>query len=335
MPVRTSSTAIGRLMLLGCGVFLACGLGRLRPLLDVPFRGPRPVAFWVADRDAQEIVGLDEQLYPTWSVELPWPSALASCRDGGLWATSALEGTPDGDHALVRLDDRGDVLASIRLTPWGVPLDLSAIDGEEALLVLQGAGPAALSIVTRDGALSTLCTEDGLRVACGRGTRVLVGSANGRLRLLRRLPGRARTEALGELGVQIRDVALGPRAGTWWVLRGGEQPRVDLVDARLVTLHSAACDLSAPGFVAVPGEQRVWLTDERDRAVLRVDPGGSVAPLRRRLPLPGVASGLAWSEGLLLLSGGAVIRLDADGHLQPGQGGFRALVDVAARSGEP
>jgi hypothetical protein len=91
-----------------------------------------------------------------------------------------------------------------------------------------------------------------------------------------------------------------------------------------------ALPIAARQIGAVPGEERVWLADTGSPRVLRYGPGGALELDRAGLPLLGLERALAWSgRGALVCAPGALLQLDARGHLAPGQGGFNYLVDLA------
>ena len=92
-----------------------------------------------------------------------------------------------------------------------------------------------------------------------------------------------------------------------------------------VQLPIAAQHLGAP-----PGEERVWLADTSSPRVLRYGPGGALELDRAALPLSGLERALPWIDGAVLLAApGAILHVDARGHLAPGQGGFNYLSALA------
>jgi hypothetical protein len=317
------------LALLGFGALLACAWSLLRAAYAEGPRASGPVALWVADRDGQQIVGLDRALYPVRSITLASPTALAERRDGGAWVTTAAGRTPRGAHSVARLSAAGHVAAQATI---GVPIDLESIDRRDALLVVASpAGSTRLLRVLEAGDVVVLLERDELTAAAGRGARVLCGDAHGRVTSLATTPtGRVRIELEVELSGPVEDLAPGPRGRTWWALVGGAEPELFLLGPLLRPLWSVPTGVCAQELIPVPGEERVWLACSVRPAVRRFGPGGVVELQRFDLPLTGLDGGSAWEdEGVLVSVPGAVLHLDRNGRSAPGQGGFRFSSGIA------
>jgi len=328
------------LALLGLGSLLACAWGLVRATLAGGPVSPGPVALWVADRDGQQVVGLDRTLFPARSVELAWPTALAARRDGGVWATSSALGSPRDPHQLVRLDASGRVV--MRATV-GVPIELESVDRADALLIVEGFPQAASSrhapsrnlLRVRDtGEVAVLLERVGLTAAAGRGARVVAGSADGRLALLTVTPTGVRVESEVHFAGAIGDLAPGYGRGTWWALVRASEPVLHFLGPDLTPVWTAPAGVGARGLIPVPGEERVWLASSTRPELRRLGPGGALELQRFDLPLTGLVGGLAWDGGGVLLSAsGAVLHLDRHGRSAPGQGGFRFLTGLARAGG--
>lgn len=284
------------------------------------------MALWATDRDGDRVLGLGPDLLLQRALDLPAPTEIEARRDGGAWVLSAEGGGPLGPHRLLRLDAQATPLAS---TGIGAPLDLAAVDGEDALVTeLAAGGLGRLSRVTADGSTQVLVEEPGLACAAGRGSQALAGTSGGEV-LLIALPGGA-VLARRALGGPIGDVAPGPGAGEWWALDVGGQPRLHLLAADLAPKWSASSGLRALHLVEVPGEERVWLADTTESRLRRYGPGGVLEIDRYDLRLSGLDRGTSWiGGGLLCVAPGALLHLDVQGRPAPGQGGFRFLVDAA------
>jgi len=121
-------------------------------LLALAVRRPRaelgPPAYWVADRDAGALIGLDADLLAVARRDWPWPLALAPAPGDGLWVASAPAGHPGGGQRLSLLDpDVGEVAG------WDVGrvLDLEAAPGGGLVWLEERAGVRLLARVDRAG----------------------------------------------------------------------------------------------------------------------------------------------------------------------------------------
>jgi hypothetical protein len=135
--------------------------------------------------------------------------------------------------------------------------------------------------------------------------------------------------AEARLGGSIADLAAGPEPGSVWALDAAGPVRLLLLAPDLTLRWQAVLPHPAAHVAPVPGEERAWISALDEPCVLRYGPGGSLELERCGLPLGGLDRALTLEGGLLLAVGGAVLRIDARGALQPGQGGFALLTDLA------
>ncbi len=301
--------------------------GALGERFPAPAR-PGPVAVWVADRDGHEVAGLDQDLFVALRVPVRYPIDVESRADGGLWLVSAPEGNPLTPHRLGRLDRSGCLRAEASL---GTFLDLATLDGGDALVVdRDGSGRTRLRRVDADGGATQIAPTTGARCVAGADGRVLVGTDNGWLLLFDLAQPQLGAVQRRWCGGTVSDVAVGPSGG-WWILTTGGPGggRVLRTDAELRAVWEAPSGLQAVRLAPVPDDERVWLVDTRG-------PRARLLGARGRVDVPAAALAHAGLEraaatpdgGLVLVSPGAVLRLDARGARQPGQGGFAFLVDV-------
>jgi len=292
----------------------------------------RVPAYWVADRAAGEVLALDAELCVLERIPVPAPRLLAT-DPGGSWVASALHGavspperlshiergsgasTSSGFTALVALSPEGggSVLAlerSSSRTSTSRPCDtLLWRIGTQGTRTLLGAFPAARALASQPGALL---------VGCGGGELVLLRADGAVL-------------ALGQVAGEVQAVARGPRAGEWWLLDGGVERSLRLLDRELAPLWSARVAPETRRFAAVEGAERVWVAAE-GRAVLH-GPGGAVE-VELELPAGPWQVGLATASGVLLFGPGAVLELEVRhglARVRRTQGGFRDLAALSAR----
>lgn len=273
---------------------------------------PGPLALWAADRDAGRLYGLDADLILARTIRMAAPLALARSSDGRLFVLRE-------PGILDLLDSCGLVLRELDV---GACLDLEA-HGDCALLVRQ----ADALRIGPDLSRTLLVKSPGLRCIAGSLDSVLVGTEGGRVERLA-LDGGA---ILGSttLGGAIVDLAADEETGGVFALDGTGN-RLLCLAPDLGLRWQVALPIAARHLGAVPGEERVWLADTLTPRVLRYGPGGELELDRASLPLLGLERALPWKSGAVLLPApGAILQLDARGHLAPGQGGFNYLVDLA------
>jgi hypothetical protein len=270
------------------------------------------VVLWAADRDANLVYGLDEDLILATRTPLAAPLELARARDGRLLVLRE-RGVVDV------LDSSGAILRELDVGP---SLDLDAL--EDSALLAQSS--AALRIGP-DLERTVLAQEQGLRCIAGSLDSALVGTDDGRIERLA-LDGSG-VQASVRVGGAIVDLAPAAEPGSAFALDGAGR-RLMLLGPDLELRWQVSLPISAQHLAAVPGEERVWLTDTAAPRVLRYGPGGALELDRGALPLLGLDRALPWSHGSVLLAApGANLQLDARGHLAPGQGGFNFLTALA------
>ena len=306
---------------------LALFLGSTRVGLGGDEEPPRsgPPEVWVSDRDGQALIGLDRHLLVAARVDIPGPTEVEACDDGGLWAVSAREGDPLGAYDLLRLAPDGKLADPIEV---GVVIDLAAVAGGDALVVERNEdGSTRVRRFAADGRASPVAELPDASCASGARDRVIVGTASGAV-----LAFGGGTPRHAQLGGSICDVAPGPSARGWWALDRGRSgaSRLMLLDEELRMLWTLQCELEGGQLAPVPNQERVWIVGASRPLAFRFGPGG--VPELASGPLPQVGLGRAAAlddGGLLVTSPGALLRLDARGRIATGQGGFDFLTDVA------
>jgi hypothetical protein len=312
---------------LGCA-----GFGLLRGLSSAGSE-PGPIAYWLTDRDANLVIGLDENLIEVRELELPSPLR-AQARDlGGAWIAHTPQGTPLSPQVLVELGPEGVALSS---TPVQALLDLSTLDGGDALAVELGSDGSQRVLQVRGGTLPlVLARLPGVTCVAGARWRVLIGTSVGDLQLL---------PAAGAIGIGSKRVHLGgslvdvaAASDGWWALDaagGAGGSRLIRLDAELSLRWEVRCGVAALSLIPDVRRDRVWLADVNEPSLRRFGPGGELELALDALPTAGLDRGLAMSNGgALLVAPGALLRIDDRGRLSPGQGGFDFLTDVASAGG--
>jgi len=270
------------------------------------------VVLWAADRDANFVYGLDEELILATRVPLVSPLELARGRDGRVFVLRER-------GVLDVLDSSGIVLRELEV---GTILDLDA-SGESALLVQ----PSAALCIGPDFGRTLLASSPGLRCIAGSLDSAIVGTDAGRIERLALDGSGALASVL--VGGAIVDLAPAAEPGGVFALDGAGR-RLLCLGRGLEVRWEIALPISALHLGVVPGEERVWLVDTDSPRVQRYGPGGVLELDRGGLPLAGLDRALPWTGGAVLLGApGAILQLDARGHLAPGQGGFNFLAALA------
>jgi hypothetical protein len=287
---------------------------------------PGPVAVWTADRDASRVFGLDRDLVVARRIAVDYPLEVESASDGALWVLRNSGGQADLSQRLCRIDAHGEVETQLYLEPCRA---LGVLEGEQAL-VLERTDPATtvLTRVRREGSKFPLLSRNDQACVCGSRGTAIVGTDTGAVLRVDATSGVVLAEI--QLGGSIGDVAAGPTPGSVWALDVQGTGRLFLLDERLAIRWAAGVGFSARHLGAVPGEERVWIADTSSPRVVRIGPSGVTEVDRGNLPLQGLDRVLAWTGGsALVLAPGALLHLDAQGQLAPGQGGFAWLSDAA------
>jgi len=308
---------------------LACGLGLAYAASwagPVPARAAQRPAWWIADRDAHQLVGLDRDLHVAARRELRWPVLLAARADGGTWVARALEDGPRGAHELACFDASARLRARFAASPVHA---LCAPDGEVLYALSEEPGaPAQLLRVELEAGPRALAPFAGARWLCARSAgELVIGASDGRLWSV---DGAGVVHAEQQLGAELAALAPGPREGTCWVLERAPDARLWLLGARLEPLRVRRTGLTGGELAAERGSERVWVADARRKHVRRFGPAGQLELDRTDVPLAGITAGAALrGGGALWLAPGALLRVDARGELAPGQGGFGHAHDLA------
>jgi hypothetical protein len=322
--VRTAFTlwfSHGAPMLLGAGLAVAW---RSAPFSSGEFQ-PGPPVTWVADRDADAVIGLDAELFVSRRFELESPVELAVRSDRSVWALSARDGHPLGAHDLVlhSADGRREAVAT-----FGPVFDLDLL-GDDALVVEHSGEHGRVVRVGAARPATNLLELPTATCAAGAGERLLVGTTDGEVWLVDATTLPVTVVAKRAVGGPLGDVAVGPTPGSWWTLGLGGAGRLCLLDPDLTPRWMVAPGVHALHLAPVRGAERVWLADTTEPFARRFGAHGAIELDVADLPLAGLDRAVALADGgLLLAAPGAVLRLDADGAVAPGQGGFDFLVDI-------
>ncbi len=285
--------------------------------------------FWACDRDAGRLVGLDQDLFETTSLQARAPLFVEACRAGGVWFSDAIEATPLSVQRLQRLSAQGEVVFGVDVGPL---LDLATIDGGDAVAIeLAPWGAARVLQVTQAGEFLDLFSHPQAVCVAGKGARIALGTSDGSLVLLE--AGVRGQSALSEVALQGSLVDIAPSDDGWWVLDasgGVSGSRLLRLDERLQTLWQVFTSTAALSLVCDRARERVWLADTSQSSLRRFGPSGLLELALVELPASGLDRGSALRDGgVLLVAPGALLRFNADGQSVPGQGGFDFLVDVA------
>ena len=305
------------------------------------------ISLWVADRDAQAVIGLNRGLLHRLCVPVAHPVALAPATNGGLWVVSALGASRHGRvFEWLRLDEHGQVLARgelhdflcLRAAPDGGAWILSRRGS--VLEHFSGGGPARL--------------RNGVHVGGSHGTGVgTVGVYQPEVRAVQWEPesfDHARAIAVNRAGQvfvngddegfelfeegQCVDCAgviesaldMCCAGGDWWILTDqlllGLSAELDL--AEMYEIRGAGSRLIASDY-----HRGVWLLDRKGLSVKLYEREGRVR-LQREWGQSGASMGFELDAGALLIATpGALLVLDETGRIRASQGGFREIVDLA------
>lgn len=328
---------------LGIGAF-----GYALLLAPVVIGGESGVALWVADRDGDQLVGMDKDFFVQRSVPMRSPVRIEAMGDGGTFALSAIGDGPIGKHALMYVDRVG---VANRVGVLGAGVDLAPGPDGGVFVVELGLGGAPsrvlrgmhsaggvphepgglIEFAVLPGAICVAAQHDG-GLAGGSvsgALRVLVGADSGLLSLLGE--GAVSLGIAMGIAVEVGDVAPAPDGG-WWVLDVAAPSRLLRLDRDLNLMWGVATGLAVGSLAPVAGEERVWLADTTEPLIRRFGPAGAL-----ELSVPIVSSDLSRGAGradgsFWLASPGAALRLDTSGAGMPGQGGFNYLTDLSAVS---
>lgn len=312
-------------------------------------------SWWVADRDANRLVGLDDDLFLGPQHALRHPVRVAAVGDGH-WIAAAVGGNPLGRHALFfaavgvgagavpgivpgggdlgpLLDLQGMVSGGVLCVEFGLAGQPSRVlRSTGAAVAGTPQGPGLEVFVEHPGATAALgvpASESGASAGAVLGAAlvedVLVGDDQGKL--TRYAPDGSVRSAVS-LGGELGDLQRGPGGRVFaLVVTGGG--RIVCLNQELQELWSVATGLATERLSVVPGHERLWIADTTEPFARRFGPGG-VLELEVRLPASDVSAALAGADGgALFTTPGAVLRVDPYGAILPGQGGFDYLTDIA------
>lgn len=307
-------------------LFLGCLLAVAA--VFVPRGRPRvargPVVWWVADRDAGRVVGLNERLGIELRVPLRHPLALAPAPDGGAWVLHALAGGPRGPCGLSLVGREGSLDRCARFEA-AVGLASAA---SEALVLAREPGPVpGLRLWSHDGSEPRPLGSfpPGTRLF-GREGRAWLAFRDGRVHELGRAPLRDVCAASGDplVAFACED------EGAYGLF--ADPPRVVRHDRDGRALWSRPLDFPADRLVLDGRPGRVWAADSWGREVWLLGPSGERI-VRRGLVLPGVETGARHpAGGVLLAVAGALLRFDGRSNVAPGQGGFEYVAALIRAS---
>lgn len=306
-------------LVLGLVLALA-GVGHDHPaLLELLPPRARPVRWWVADRAAGRLFGLDAGLLVRVEQGVRAPVAVAT-GSAGTWVASARGGGRDGPHHLVLLDECG---ACIARHPVG-PVRCLETDARGAAWWLEQIGGEARVVVCAPGE----APREHARLAGGNVLRLardalLVGAPWGELWCLRR----GALVASAALGGELADLAAA-RSG-WWALT---RERVFLLDAQLEVVFERRLD-AAGGCLVAAADGGVWVLARDAPCVTRLDRAGGRLFARAALPVRGFTAARAVGGGLVAATPDALLALDARGRVVCGQGGFDYVAALAPSGG--
>lgn len=282
---------------------------------------------WIADRDASRVVGLDGDLLVARTFAVERPLAVAAAAESALWVLRSAGDSSSAPHRLVRLDRDGRITADL---PFERARDLDALAGGARALVVERRADATARLVRVDvdARATTLVEREGLACVVGEDRSALVGADDGAVLRVDAASGDVLASA--RVDGRVVDLAAGPLDGEAWVLVRDRADRVLFLDAHLATRWSTELSRAAASLAPVPGEERAWIVCADEPCVVRVGPLGATELERCGLPLPGLERALAWREGAIVTAVGAILRVDRDGALRPGQGGFDHVAGLAA-----
>ncbi|MBI5364430.1 MAG: hypothetical protein HZA53_14715 [Planctomycetes bacterium] len=318
----------------GARVFLAAGAGGvlcalllfLPAALQLSGRSRAPVRVWAADRDAHRVVGLDGDLIVVRELQLAWPVALAPRVDGGLWVLRSGNATASFGMRLSSLAASG-VEESETWIEAGE--QLAVVDGRDALVVEYGTGANSVDRVLRvqpDGAARVVLEDAHLHGLCASRGTVVVGTTDGRLARYE-ASGSKRLLAKATWTASFGALAEGGPPGAFFALDTSAQHRLEFVGDDLARRWSVPIGFDARHLGVVAGEERVWVADVNGSRVRRYGPGG-VLERDHVLPAHALDHPVAFADGVLVATPGAILRVDSAGQPRPGQGGFAWLSDL-------
>jgi hypothetical protein len=291
--------------------------------------GSRAAGIWATDRIQGRLIGLDASLRPRVSIPVDSPRFVAARRGGGAWvATDPRTGTGEGEILL--FDGEG---SPRRRRSVGRVKALACLEGGDAVVIAEdlvgtppGEGADLLVRLSPEGGVRKLLRLEGATCIAVAASQVLVGRRGGGVMLLTLSP----SPALLRWGLGDRDivqVAAG-REG-WWALEAGEEVQVHRLDATLHREWSRSTGWERAVLAVAPGHDSAWVVEAAGGEARRLGAEGDREEEVFDLPRLAIAAASADVSGAVTLaSGGALLRLEANGRLLLTRGGFGSLSDL-------
>ena len=332
--MQGGAVKIGRATwLLGLLVALATLAARLRLAAG---ESPGAVAYWVADRDAGAVVGLDHQLFVARRYELPWPVRVLPWRGAGVVVASAAAGGPEGPHELIALDANG---MCVQRWPCDPVIDLTVASDRLVAVVETGRGRALVEHSLHTGGTSPALGLGSSFTCCTfSGNRLFVGTRHGSVHIFDE---DFQLEHVARPVEWVSDLEPGPQRGSVWVLDATSTGRLVCFGPGFGVCWSVALgfqpgvhelDINGPTIVSNETEECAWLIEPETRRLRCFGSDGVLACSVELATANGLARGAACGQSGLLLSGaGAIHQLGPGGRPALGQGGFDFVVDVCSQ----
>jgi len=287
----------------------------------------RPFA-WIADRDADQLVAVDDALVPIAAVAAPCPVRVRARRDGTAWCVLPRTCGITGRHDLARARASGALGRVLALAPVR---DLECLDGEDAL-VLEGDWSDLLTRVLRvdeHGATRQITSWPGGTAVAGQARRVLLGTAGGDVLLFDADATNGAPLARTALGGEVGDIA--PAAdGGWWVLDVTGGSTLWRLDRDLAVLWQRALGGTVLDLAGDAARELAWLPRASDPWVLALGEGGRTLHDIDLSAFGDVDRGDVLPDGGCLLAAPAfVLRLAPGGSAALTQGGFDRILDLS------
>jgi hypothetical protein len=284
---------------------------------------------WAADRGGDRLIALDGELHVLRSLRVGAPCEVEAAGEDLIWVLRSWTRSARGPDEVVLLAGDGTVRVRVTLER---AFDLVTLPGLRAAVLGRRAEgePGAIPILlSLDGVVRELGGRADFVALAACGTDLLAGAASGELSRwsLRELSGPPIERVLP---APLEDLAGGPRPGTWWALcREPGGARLFLLDENLEPCWDRTLGGVHGPLVPASRAEQVWLTASDGACCLAVGRTGALECFRAELPALSSGPGAPRpGGGVLLVSPGAILALDASGASAPGQAGFEELTDL-------
>jgi hypothetical protein len=287
----------------------------------------RPFA-WIADRDADLLVAVDETLVPIATVAAPCPVRVRARRDGTAWCVLPRTCGVTGRHDLARARVSGALGRVLALAPVR---DLECLDGEDALALEGDWSDLATRLLRVDehGAARQIATWPGGTAVAGTARRVLLGTDGGEVVLFDSDATNGPPLARAALGGEVGDIAPAPEGG-WWVLDVTGGSTLWRLDRDLRVLWHRALGGTVLDLAGDAQRELAWLPRASDPWVLAVGEGGRTTHDLDLSAFGDLDRGDVLPDGGCLLAAAAfVLRLAPGGSATLTQGGFDRILDLS------